>query len=166
MVGYITIAHGTAQRLSEKWRHVACTSAVITFCTSLHFVLAWADASFKSTMQARGTGRVALSNGRGQIAGSPTTKEVERLELSYHLRFGVIASSTVGCYHSIVAPWPSSEVELGRERANGLVHVHSFPPRAVLFCSFVPKPILSENAKDNNRTLQIETLGRSTFTMK
>ena len=34
MVGYITIAHGIAQRLSEKWRHFACTSAVITFCTS------------------------------------------------------------------------------------------------------------------------------------
>ena len=34
MVGYITIAHGTAQRLSEKWRHVACTSVVIIFCTS------------------------------------------------------------------------------------------------------------------------------------
>ena len=34
MVGYITIAHGTAQRLSEKWRHFACTSVVIIFCTS------------------------------------------------------------------------------------------------------------------------------------
>ena len=37
----------------------------------------------------------ALSNGRGQIAGSPTVKEVERLELSYHPRFGVIVSNAV-----------------------------------------------------------------------
>ena len=35
MVGYITVAHGAAQRLSEKWRHFACTSDIITFCTSL-----------------------------------------------------------------------------------------------------------------------------------
>ena len=49
MVGYITIAHGTAQRLSEKWRHCACTSVVITFCTSpfcvgveRHLAGAWA----------------------------------------------------------------------------------------------------------------------------
>ena len=34
MVEYITIAHGSAQRISEKWRHVACTSVLITFCTS------------------------------------------------------------------------------------------------------------------------------------
>ena len=34
MVRYITISSGTAQRLSEKWRHFACTSAVITFCSS------------------------------------------------------------------------------------------------------------------------------------
>ena len=46
-------------------------------------------------MHARGTDWVALSNGRGQIAGSPTVKEVERLELSYHLRLGVIVSNTV-----------------------------------------------------------------------
>ena len=38
MVGYITVAHGIAQRLSEKWRHRACTSVVITFCTSLFCV--------------------------------------------------------------------------------------------------------------------------------
>ena len=37
---YITIAHGTAQRLSEKWRHFACTSVLIIF-VHLHFVLAW-----------------------------------------------------------------------------------------------------------------------------
>ena len=30
--------HGIAQRLSEKWRHFACTSVVITFCTSLFCV--------------------------------------------------------------------------------------------------------------------------------
>ena len=30
MVEYITIAHGIAQRLSEKRRDFACTSAVIT----------------------------------------------------------------------------------------------------------------------------------------
>ena len=35
MVGYITVAHGAAQRLSEKWRHFAFTSDIITFCTSL-----------------------------------------------------------------------------------------------------------------------------------
>ena len=40
MVGYITTAHDMAQRISEKWRHCACTSVVITFCTSL-FLLAW-----------------------------------------------------------------------------------------------------------------------------
>ena len=34
MVGYITISSGTAQRLSEKWRNFACTSDIITFCTS------------------------------------------------------------------------------------------------------------------------------------
>ena len=44
MVGCITIAHGIAQRLSEKWRHFACTSDIITFCMSgtvvwLHFIL-------------------------------------------------------------------------------------------------------------------------------
>ena len=31
MVGYITTAHGIAQRLSEKWRHFACTLFVLTF---------------------------------------------------------------------------------------------------------------------------------------
>ena len=35
MVEYITPSSGTAQRLSEKWRHFACTSDIITFCTSL-----------------------------------------------------------------------------------------------------------------------------------
>ena len=40
MVGYITIAHGTAQRLGEKWRRFACTSVVI-IVVHLHFVLAW-----------------------------------------------------------------------------------------------------------------------------
>ena len=34
MARYITIAHGIAKRLSEKWRHFACTSVVINFCTS------------------------------------------------------------------------------------------------------------------------------------
>ena len=46
-----------------------------------------ADASFKSTMQARSTDWVALSNGRGQIARSPAVKDSKRsnkpLELSY-----------------------------------------------------------------------------------
>ena len=42
-----------------------------------------ADASLKSTMQARGTDCVALSNGRGQIARSPAVKEIKPLELSY-----------------------------------------------------------------------------------
>ena len=36
---------------------------------------------------------------------------------------------------------PSSEVELGRGRANGLVHVHPLPPRTALFWPFAPKPI-------------------------
>ena len=35
MVEYITTSSGTAQRLSEKWRHFACISDIITFCTSL-----------------------------------------------------------------------------------------------------------------------------------
>ena len=42
MVGCTTIAHGIAQRLSEKWRHCSCTSFVITFCTSSPF-LCWRD---------------------------------------------------------------------------------------------------------------------------
>ena len=46
-------------------------------------------------MQTRGMDWVALSNGRGQIAGSPAVKEVECLELSSHLRFDVIVSNTV-----------------------------------------------------------------------
>ena len=38
MAGYITTAHDIAQRLSEKWRHCACTSDIINFCTSLFCV--------------------------------------------------------------------------------------------------------------------------------
>ena len=34
MIGYITIRPGAAQRLSEKWRHFACTYVAIIFCTS------------------------------------------------------------------------------------------------------------------------------------
>ena len=34
MVGYITVAHGAAQRLSEKWRHFACAMLPSLFCTS------------------------------------------------------------------------------------------------------------------------------------
>ena len=34
IVGYITISSGRAQRPSEKWRHFACKSVIITFCTS------------------------------------------------------------------------------------------------------------------------------------
>ena len=34
MVGYITVAHGAAQRLSEKWRHFICTLLSSLFCTS------------------------------------------------------------------------------------------------------------------------------------
>ena len=49
----------------------------------LRYALAEADASFKSTMQARGTDWVALSNGHGQIARSPAVKEVKPLELSH-----------------------------------------------------------------------------------
>ena len=33
MVGYITISSGTAQRLSEKWHHFACTSVVAGLCS-------------------------------------------------------------------------------------------------------------------------------------
>lgn len=48
---------------------------------------------------------------------------------------------------------PSSEVELGRERANGLVHVHCLPPRARLraseagFVFFFPWSCLSETCE-------------------
>ena len=48
---------------------------------------------------------------------------------------------------------PSSEVELGRERANGLVHVHCLPPRAQLraseagFVFFFPWSCLSETCE-------------------
>ena len=49
----------------------------------LRYALAEADASFKPTMQARGTDRVALSNGRGQIAGSPTVKRLNAL--NFHI---------------------------------------------------------------------------------
>ena len=38
MVGYITTAHGIAQRLSEKWRHFALYICCLTFCTSLFCV--------------------------------------------------------------------------------------------------------------------------------
>ena len=38
MVGYITIARGIAQRLSEKWRHCACALLSSLFCTSLFCV--------------------------------------------------------------------------------------------------------------------------------
>ena len=34
MVGYIRIAHGIAQRQSEKWRHCACALFSSLFCTS------------------------------------------------------------------------------------------------------------------------------------
>ena len=34
MVGYITVAHGAAQRLSEKWRHFVCALLSSLFCTS------------------------------------------------------------------------------------------------------------------------------------
>ena len=67
----------------------------------LRYALAEADASFKSTMQARGTGWVALSNGRGQIARSPTVKEVDRL--NFH-KISVWRHCIHHGYHSIVAP--------------------------------------------------------------
>ena len=38
MVGYIVISSDTAQRLSDKWRRDACTSVVITYCTSPFYV--------------------------------------------------------------------------------------------------------------------------------
>ena len=34
MVGYITVAHGGAQRLSEKWRHFVVHCLYSLFCTS------------------------------------------------------------------------------------------------------------------------------------
>ena len=46
---------------------------------------------------------------------------------------------------------PSSEVELGRGRANGLVHVHCLPPAAVLFC---PLFRLRFCAEPRNRTIE------------
>ena len=49
MVGYITTAHGIAQQLSEKWRHCACTSVVITFCTSLFCVGVQAGVPVRTT---------------------------------------------------------------------------------------------------------------------
>ena len=64
----------------------------------LRYALAEADASFKSTMQARGTDWVALSNGRGQIARSPTDKEVKPPQISvwrHRIHHG---------YHPNVAP--------------------------------------------------------------
>ena len=48
---------------------------------------------------------------------------------------------------------PSSEVELGRGRANGLVHVHCLPPRARLkaleagFVFFFPRSCESETCE-------------------
>ena len=56
----------------------------------LRYALAEADASFKSIMQARGTDCVALSNGRGQIARSPTAEEVN--PLNFH-KISSLASS-------------------------------------------------------------------------
>ena len=61
----------------------------------LRYALAAADASFKSTMQARGMDWVARSNGRGQIARSTTVEEAKPPWTFISLRFGVIASTTV-----------------------------------------------------------------------
>ena len=49
----------------------------LTATRPCRYALAEADASFESTMQARGTDWVARSNSRGQIARSPTVKEVK-----------------------------------------------------------------------------------------
>ena len=49
----------------------------------------------------------------------------------------------------------TSEVELGRGRANGLVHVHCLPPAAVLFC---PLFRLRFCAEPRNRTIEHYTL--------
>ena len=68
----------------------------------LRYALAEADASFKSTTQARGTDWVARSNGRGQIARSLTVKEVKPLELSY---LSVWRRRIQHSYHLVVAPW-------------------------------------------------------------
>ena len=51
---------------------------------------------------------------------------------------------------------PSSEVELGRGRAGGLVHVRSLPTRAVLFCPFVFRSTFDD--KTRNRTIEHYTL--------
>ena len=61
--------------LAQSVRSKTCSTP-----RDLRYALAEADASFKSTMQARGTDWVARSNGRWQIARSPTVKP---LDLSY-----------------------------------------------------------------------------------
>ena len=68
----------------------------------LRCALAEADASFTSTMQARGTDWVARRNGCGQIARSPTAKRLNPLELSYLSQ--IWRHRIHHGYHSIVAP--------------------------------------------------------------
>ena len=62
-----------------------CFLSCCSTSRDLRYALAEADAdsSFKSTMQTRDADWVALSNGRGQVARSPTVKEVKPLDLSY-----------------------------------------------------------------------------------
>ena len=83
----------------------------------LRHALAEADASFKSTMQARGTDWAALSNGRGQVAGSPTVKRLNAL--NFYIISDLASSYPTRFYHSIVAPWDtSSRVRSCRRRPN------------------------------------------------
>ena len=76
--------------------------------------------------------RTCSSNGRGQIAGSPTGKEVGRLGLSsYHLRFGVIVSNTVTTRLLRRAEWRGKTISRGALYAPTCPCAWSFAPSAM-----------------------------------
>ena len=70
MVGYITVAHGAAQRLSEKWRHFVCALLSSLFCTSPRCVGVHGGGSGGSGGLRRGrdTGEVTFDGALGAVA--------------------------------------------------------------------------------------------------
>ena len=70
MVECITIVHGIAQRLSEKWRHFACISFVTIF-VHLHFVLACGDAPMRLLGRCESDKTQERNNCRHNEIGTP-----------------------------------------------------------------------------------------------
>ena len=60
MVRYITISSGTALRLSEKWRHFACTSVIITFFLYIS-ILCWRALGPEPPLASHPPARVAIA---------------------------------------------------------------------------------------------------------